>query len=229
MSKSKTFNIKITDSATITGYTISNFEQPEYTGGFDYQKVIEKFVELHVPTSEHDLVALVLDWSRCHWSPKPTNWPGMDILVTYTGGNFTVNLPAGKTRIHDFKRGKGQVWNWSSSCLVTAGVFEEVYRRNPDARTNTIVGNHNGCTQFMSLVDGVDEALYDDCVKSFNLWIAGVGLKARDATTQLKIDAIVKKSIAGRKPEIAARSLKNILRMMTGDKEEVNDRITYKP
>jgi Tfp pilus assembly major pilin PilA len=192
--------------------TSANFKLPAYKGGFDRNRFWDAFVDEHTYDKEEELIKLLLDMARCHWSPKVANWPGMTITLTAGTKVMNFDLQGGKSGIKPFHRGKGKVYTWTSACLATGAIFEQVFRKTAGVQCDTINGNHMGCTQFLSLVEGFTEAHYNSCCTAMDGWIGTITTKKRDANATAKIQAAAKKGIADRSLANSAFSLINAVR-----------------
>lgn len=211
-----TFNCDQIKSST--GFGVKDVVAPEYTGGFDRDKYWETFADLHSATTELELVTLILDIARCHYSPKVENWPGVTVIMNTPAGNIDIKLEAGKTKAKPFQRGKGKVYNWSKTCLATAGVFVEVFWANPELRKIGPKGHFEFYGLYCSTLHGWTIALQDSCSAAFEKWAKDNGCKALDATAKAKIRSSIETYMKGKNKIDCALNVKNIVRFLIGEK-----------
>jgi len=220
------FTVSVTKAAT---FAISNFELPVYNGGFKRDEFWEEFSDMHPCDDEDTLITLLLDLTRCHYSPKVENWPGMVVSVDKDGsGSMDIDLPVGRTRVKAFVRGKGKIYSWTRACLATAGIFEQVFRQSGSCQTDKINGNWNGATQFMSTVDGFTDKDYRNTVKAFKTWLGSVGIAPRAAEVDAAISSSTVLAIASRTKKSSAFSFVNAIRFLTGDDPVEADQVSFK-
>jgi hypothetical protein len=202
---------------------------PSYTGGFNRERFWDEFVDKHTINNEHELLELILDMARSHWSPKPENWPGLEIKINLSGGaSIDIKLQPGKTKIKSFSRGKGNVWNWTASCLATGAIFEQVYRKTAGVNCKLINGNWEGATQFMNLVHGFTLAHYGNCAKTMSDWVkATIPSKARPAEIDAKVLAAATAAINARDKANSAFSLINAANYCTGNAFDVSHQVEF--
>lgn len=220
------YTFALANVITIKKFILENFIQPVYTGGFNRDAFWDEFAAKNVIKNEQELVEVVIDMARCHWSPNVENWPGMDITVGYGAGadNWKFHYDAGKSKAKNFEKGK-KVYSWTNACLATAGIFEEVFRKGDNglAMCQTINGNSGGSTQFMTTVHDFTPGHLKECEDAFEAWITTVGAKARDPKVTAKVKAAARNAIANRTRANAAYGVKNVCRYLTGVATEEGD------
>jgi hypothetical protein len=199
---------------------------------FSHDAFWSTFLLKHPVKSSEEMMELLLDITRCHFSPKSTSWPGCTIKVTGTkvavGGGpveYDFVLPKGQTKIKDFDRVRGN-WNWTHACLATTALFEEIFHRTAKAECEKIPGHVDGYTQFFSTLDGWTEADQTAAEQEFANWVKANGLKARDPATDMKVKAAARATITNRTADTAAYSFKNLLRKFVSAAEVAGDRIS---
>lgn len=212
------------DAATLANdltFTISDIKECKTTK-FYHIAFWNHFFSVHKPNSPIELLDLLVDISRCIFSPKSSNWPGAKIKVGYTDSagakTHDITLTPGVTKIVAFKKGDRGIWNWTNICLASAGLFYQIWSKSTAARTivANIPGCVNGVTPNMATLNGYEMANYNDCVTAFNTFVTTNGLNQRDAAVTAKIQLAVEGTIRHRKVNLPALGLKNVMRLSTG-------------
>jgi hypothetical protein len=248
MRLSNSYNINLTSidiTAAIT-FNPTAFIHPT-VGTFSHAEFWAAFQKEHGATTVEALMTLLADVSRCHFSPKITNWPGLTLAITTTDPQgiaavaavpaagsgsgiaaaparpgprvYTIVLEAGKSVVKPFTRGKGPGLSWTHYCLATSTLFHQIYHANAEgiAACNRIPGHYAGYTQFMSTCLDWLEANQTQVEAAFTAWANAAGLKARDPAVDVKVKAAARKTITDRTPDNCALSFKNALLLLTGD------------
>jgi hypothetical protein len=153
-----------------------------------------------------DLVKIIIDLARYHYSPSPSNHPGFKMTVRFVNeegakAEGEVEFEEGKNSI-SLDRGKGAVLCYTNACLFSAAVFKEVFveSTNKECRESLgkIPGFQNGINQYFGLVDGFTEANQDSAETAFDQWISLTGLDKRDEKITKKIKSAARQTIRNR-------------------------------
>lgn len=206
-----------------TTYAVSDFVKPAPISSFNRDIFWDEFVKKHIIQTEEELIEILIDLSRCHFSPKIENWPGLKITIK--NPDIEVILVAGKSKfLKPFERKRGSLYNWTAACLATSAIYHQIFVphiiNHKDDGPN---GHVDGLTQFCTTLDGFTANEYDNCVKAFETWLTSVGCKKRDAEVSKKIHAAAHRSIGNRTKDNSAFSLLSAIKYLTGKKYDPGD------
>lgn len=165
-----------------------------------------------------DVVTMVLDVTRCHWSPRIENWPGMTISGKLGDKDIEIKLNPGETRCNNYVQGdRTSLYNWTNFCLATAGVYIDVFFNKGIENPN---GSYGGITQFMNTVDGYTIKIYDECVSQFDSWIKSINANSRSESLSKSIRNSVEAAIKSRdtNKDNCAYGLNDTVKLLLGDK-----------
>lgn len=222
------FRITALDLTEGINFETTNFEFGS-SGSFSHSAFWTDFQSRHVVTSEDELMEIICDVARSNFSPNRTNWPGCTIKITgkSSGGDVVKNviLEKGKSKVAEYHRGKGKKWSHTQACLATAGIFQEIFRKNGpgEVACKLIVGNYNGYTQFCGTIKGWSVEDQGASEAAFAAWITATGLEPRDVKVEALIKAAARTTISNRNPGNCALGFKNVCRFLTGVDTVVTD------
>lgn len=212
------FTLAGIDAGAAINFDTADWEFPEISG-FSHHAFWELFASKHSVSNTDELIEIILDLARFHFSPKVAGLPGVTVTVTSGTETRTFRLEKGKTKCRNFARGKGAKYSFTAACLATAGIFEQAFHSNATGivACRTIAGNHDGYTQLCGTLDGWTQADQDLAQAAFSAWITTVGAKERDP----KVDTSVRKAAAqGISRRIttgpSAFSMRNVMLKLTG-------------
>lgn len=155
------------------------------SGSFEHKAVWDMFFQENPCTTEDELLKALVDVSRSNFGPNTKNWPGATVTITNGAIVKTVVLQPGLTSLKTFNKGvKGNNYTWTRVCLVSATLFQQVWRSSPEgkAATGSIAGNSNGNTQLMTLTNGWTQAHQNTCSASFDKFVSDNSLKVLEPT-----------------------------------------------
>jgi hypothetical protein len=153
-----------------------------------------------------DLVKIIIDLARYHYSPSPTNHPGFKMTVKFVNeegatAEVEVEFEEGKNSI-SLDRGKGMVLCYTNACAFSAAVFKEIFvnSTNEECKNSlgSIPGFQNGVNQYFGMVKGFSEADQENAEKAFDQWISQTGLEKRDDKIDKRIKSAAKQTIRNR-------------------------------
>jgi hypothetical protein len=222
------FQITAIDLAQAVTFKTTSWDLAKPTS-FDQVTFWQEFIKQHPVTTEAEILELVLDVTRCHFGPKSTSWPGVEITVGYntvavTGGAAStastrvIVLQKGTSKVKNFVRGKGSKFSFTHACLATAGLFEEAFHSDTEGRTacNSIAGSFEGYSQMMGTLNGWTAAHQASAETAFDAFVTTNGLAARDVKVKALIHTASLATINNRTAANSAYGARNVLRLVTG-------------
>jgi hypothetical protein len=235
LAKTYTITTRVVDLAQPVTFAPSDFVMPDGSG-FQHQAFWNEFQANHNVNTEIYMLDLLIDISRCHFSPKVSRWPGMKVTVTYhTGGASTTKqfiYREGVSNVTPFLvNAPGKDWTWTRACLATAGLYREIYLTTPEGKNGVanIPGVSKGYTQYCGTLKGWTVALQEAAEQDFDTWIkTNAPTKvARDPDRVAKILKAARTTIKERSDTNCALGVKNILRLLNGDALVVAENPSY--
>jgi len=199
-------------------FAVANVAFP-IVSSFDRDVFWNEFKTKQPTNTVWELIELLIDISRCHFGPKPTNWPGVKVTVTYHDGSNNqtrdIDLAKGSSKLKSFNRGRG-TWNWTHACLATSGLFHEVWHSNAagKAAAARINGSHDGHTIYSSTLHNWTQLLQDQAETAMDTWITSIGAKAMDEDRKKKMKTAASNTISNRTKLTSAYGIRNILRVL---------------
>jgi len=182
---------------TPTTFALSNIVEVVH-GSFDHKAVWDDFFRENPCSNEDELVKALAEVSRSNFSPNSKNWPGATVSITNGTNTKTVVLQPGVTSLKPYhKNSKGNNYTWTRICIASATLFQQIWRSNPVGMTvaNSIAGNNQGNTQFMTLTRGWTQNYQDLCATSFDKFVTDNSLKAIDPARKPLVKAAATRMI----------------------------------
>jgi hypothetical protein len=176
-----------------TTFVLSNVVEVVH-GSFDHKAVWDDFLHENPCSSEDELIKALVEVSRSNFSPNSKNWPGATVTITNGTTTKTVVLQPGVTSLKPYNKNvKGNNYTWTRICIASATLFQQIWRSDSTGISiaNSIAGNNQGNTQFMTLTRDWTQNHQDLCAASFDKFVTDNSLKAIDPVrkTLIKIAA----------------------------------------